>query len=226
MTAQLNKSTPTTGSPILFLCPVIFLQFLVCAVRWHYDDLLGLAKDGVVVTAGAITFCKGNPTAALLYAFMCFSGFFYDSLVSMQWWVWWMNARISYANVKHAGTLLELFLVASSPIVSAVGAVLGGRIYFLSRAGSHSELHPLVGSATGTTYGKESYGHSDAASSSGLSLPAALAPHPPPLSGCDAKPMRSPPFRAIFGTPLPVSTRAALAERTPCFNTEEVGAVL
>merc|ERR1719491_2791969 len=137
-----------------------------------------------------------------------------------------MNTRISYANISGVGALLEIFLVASAPIVSAVGAVLAGRIYFLSKAGSHAELHPLVGSATGATYGKESHGYSDAASSSGLSLPAALAPHPPPLSGCDAKPVRSPPFRAIFGTPLPVSTRAALAERTPDFNTEEVGAVL
>jgi len=191
------------------------------------------------VTAGAVTVYKGNPTAALLYAVMCFSGFFYDSLVSMQWWVWWMNSVvtftgvqaqhwswISYANARHAGTLLELLLVASAPIVSAVGAVLAGRIYFQSRAGSHSELYPLVGSATGATYGKDSHGCSDAASSSGLSLPAALAPHPPPLSGCVAKPIRSPPFRAIFGSLLPVSTRAALAERTPCFNTEEVDAVL
>jgi len=225
MTAQF-KSTPTAVGPVLFLCPIIFLQFLLCACRWHHDDLLGLAKDGVVVTAGAVTVYKGNPTAALLYAFMCFSGFFYDALVSVQWWTWWMNTRISYANIRGVGALLEIFLVASAPIVSAVGAVLAGRIYFLSKAGSHAELHPLVGSATGATYGKDSYGRSDAASSSGLSLPAALAPHPPPLSGCDAKPMRSPPFRAIFGTPLPVSTRAALAERTPDFNTEEVGAVL
>jgi len=212
------------------LCIVIFLQFLVCACRWHHADLLGLAKDGVVVIAGVTTVYKGTPTIALLYSIMCFSGFFYDAVISMQWWMWWMSTRISYAGAG-IEALLELFLVGTAPLVSAVGAVLAGRIYFLSRAGSNGELHPLVGSATGACYGKDSHSHGHAASSPQekgmLSLPAAVGPRVPPLSGADAKPMRSPPFRAIFGTPLPKSPRSALAERTPLFNnSEEPGAVL
>lgn len=205
----------------VLLCPVIVLQFLVCICRWHHDDVLGMAKDGVVVIAGVVTIYEATPTPALLYAILCFSGFFYDAIVSMQWIMWWMNTRISYANFKGIGALLEVFLVASAPIVSALGAVLAGRIYFLARSGLRSELHPLMGSG-------ETHKESQAAPQQYgmLSWPSATAPPPPPLSGWNAEPHRSPPFRAIFGTPLPKSPRSALAERTPLFHHEEPGAVL
>jgi hypothetical protein len=208
----------------LLLCPVIVLQFLVCVCRWHHADVLGMAKDSVVVIAGAVTVYEATPTPALLYAILCFSGFFYDAVVSMQWLGWiWMSTRISYANFKGVGALLELFLVASAPIVSAVGAVLAGRIYFLTRAGTRAELYPLAGE----TYSKASQSYSAAPQQCGmLSWPAAPAPPPPPLSGGNAEPHRSPPFRGIFCTPLPKSPRSALAERTPHFNLEEPGAVL
>jgi hypothetical protein len=211
----------------LLLCPVIVLQFLLCLCRWHHADFLGLAKDGAEVIIGVVTVYEATPTPALLYAVLCFSGFFYDAVVSMQWLVLWMNTRIGYANFKGAGALLELTLVASAPIVSAVAAVLAGRIYFLSRAASRAELHPLVGSSTGETYGKQSQTYASAGQYCGmLSWPSAPAPPAPPLCGGVAEPARSPPFRAIFGTPLPKSPRSALAERTPLFHHEEPGAVL
>jgi len=214
----------------LLLCPVIFLQFLVCICRWHHADVIGLAKDGLVVVAGIITVYEATPTPALLYAALCFAGFFYDAIVSMQWMGFmWMSTRMSYASLKGIGFLLENLLVASAPVVSAVGAVLAGRIYFLSRAATRAELHPLLGS--GDTLGKD--GQKLSSPTQQYFWPSAPAPPPPPLSGCCIESIRRPPFGAIFGTPLPKSPRSALAERTPIFTNdtpiflhEECGAVL
>jgi len=214
----------------LLLCPVISLQFLVCICRWHHADVLGLAKDGVVVVAGVMTVYEATPTPALLYAALCFAGFFYDAIVSMQWMGFmWMSTRMSYANFNGIGLLLESLLVASAPIVSVVGAVLAGRIYFLSRAVTRAELYPLLGS--GPSLGKD--GHKLSSPPQQYFWPSAPAPPPPPLSGGVLEPTRSSPFRAIFGTPLPKSPRSALAERTPIFTNEtpifiheEPGAVL
>jgi len=216
----------------LLLCPVIFLQFLVCICRWHHADVLGLAKDGIVVVAGVMTVYEATPNPALLYASLCFAGFFYDAIVSMQWMGFmWMSTRMSYANFKGIGFLLENILVASAPIVSAVGAVLAGRIYFLSRAATRAELHPLLGSGQD---GKDGQKLSSPPQQYGmLSWPSAPAPPPPPLSGGFIESTRRLPFGAIFSTPLPKSPRSALAERTPIFTNEtpifiheEPGAVL
>lgn len=224
----LSKST-------ILLCPVIVLQFLVCICRHHHADVLGMAKDGVVIIAGIVTVYEATATPALLYAALCFSGIFYDAIISMQWlgW-WWMTSRISYANLKGVAELLEVLLVAVAPIVSAVGAVLAGRIYFQSRAGSHAERHPLRSSATGECYSKDGQGGAAASApphqcgttpGDFLAWPTAPAmPLPLVQGGHDVT--RSPPFRAIFGTPLLKSPRSALAERTPNFHLEEVGAVL
>ena len=79
--------------------------------------MLGLAKDGVVVVAGVMTVYEATPTPALLYAALCFSGFFYDAIVSMQWMGFmWVSTRMSYANFNGIGLLLESLLVASAPI--------------------------------------------------------------------------------------------------------------
>jgi len=212
------------------LYPVILLQFLVCVCRWHHSDVLGMAKDGVVVIAGVVTVYEATATPALLYAILCFSGFFYDGIVSFQWVEWWLNTRINYAGFKGLGPLLELFLVAGAPLVSAIGAVLAGRIYFLARSASRAEMFPLVGPGVGESYSKASHASGSAAlppqQCGMLSWPTAPAQPRPPLSGVNAEPIRSPPFRAIFGTPLPKSPRSALAERAPLFCHDEPGAVL
>jgi len=210
----------------IILCPVIFLQFLALLCRWHHADVLGLAKDGVVVVAGVVTVYEASASPALLYAILCFSGFFYDAVVSLQWMGFLMNTRIGYANFKGVGAILELVLVASAPIVSAVGAVLAGRIYFLARA-TRAELHPFAGCAheKGAACTKDSAAPQSVPEQCGMmSWPTAPTQPAPPLS--IAEPSRSPPFRAIFGTPLPKSPRQALAERAPVFFPEEIGSVL
>lgn len=139
----------------------------------------------------------------------------------MQWLgVLWMSSRISYANFKGIGALAELSLVAIAPLVSAVGAVLAGRIYFLARAGNSAERQHLTAKSGTCCYGEDG-GPAASQQCENFSWPADTAPRLPPLSGGDAEVTRSPPFRAIFGTPLPKSPRSALAEKTAFFNHDD-----
>mmetsp|Transcript_85338 Transcript_85338/g.133330 ORF Transcript_85338/g.133330 Transcript_85338/m.133330 type:complete len:220 (+) Transcript_85338:75-734(+) len=213
---------------IPMLYPVLLLQSLLCFCRWNSDDFLGAVTDAVVVIAGLVTVSEATSTPALLYGFLCFSIFFYDTKVSLQSLGFlWASARFHpYANLHNLSSILQSLLVSSAPIFSAAGAVIAGRIFLQSRANSHDELIPLLRSTKGYSRYSDKDGNCKGGAQDLLTGPESTSRQQLPLSGGACLPTGSPPFQAIFSTRLPKSPRTALAEKMPPLGLEDPGAFL